>query len=55
MDLDTGACTSIISEAKYHNNFSHIKLKPYFKHLFTVSGESLQVQGQIEVDVEYKE
>lgn len=43
MDLDTGACTSIISEAKYHNNFNHIKLR------------SLQVQGQIEVDVEYKE
>lgn len=54
MDLDTGACTTAISEAKYFEYFSHIQLKIFSKTLFSVSGENLQILGKILVDVEYQ-
>lgn len=52
MDVDSGACSSVISKAKYQQHFSHLNIQPYSKTLFSVSGESLKILGYIQVKVE---
>ena len=56
MELDTGAATSLISEATYHKLFPDIYLhrsSPVF--LKTYTGQELVVVGEAEVDVKYEQ
>jgi transposase InsO family protein len=53
MMLDTGAACSIISENTYTKLFSHIPYEECNLRLRTYSGESLDVLGQVRVNVKY--
>ena len=54
MEVDTGTAITIISEAKYKENFSATKLRESSTLLKTYSGERLKVMGETEVKVEYE-
>jgi len=57
MELDTGAgkCISIISEETYQRLFKEIPLMPSTAKLHAYTGDPIQVCGQFNVDVKYKQ
>lgn len=54
MELDTGACHSLISFTEYKSKFSYLKLQPELNTLITFTGQKLDVQGKISVRVEFQ-
>ncbi len=53
MEVDTGACTSVISYVLYLRNFSHKPLINVSKHLQVITGKKINVAGKIEVQVRW--
>ena len=51
MEVDTGACVSIISKGEYLSKFHKIKLVDFSNSLKTVSGQSLEAIGKIQLRV----
>lgn len=54
MEVDTGACSSIISKDEYNSKFSHIKIQKCTQNFSTVTGQSIQIVGKIDVTVEFE-
>ncbi|XP_055915366.1 uncharacterized protein K02A2.6-like [Eupeodes corollae] len=52
MEVDTGACSSLIGLGEYNNLFSKIKLEPCIVDLCSVTGQKLTCKGKIKVQVE---
>ncbi|KAL4703570.1 hypothetical protein ACJJTC_001590 [Scirpophaga incertulas] len=52
MQVDTGACKSVIHKKDYKKYFSRYELKKYDYKLKSVSGEVLKVLGSIKIVVE---
>lgn len=55
MQLDTGACVSLISEIIYKRSLTHLPLSPCKIPLSTFSGESIPVLGRVLVNVKYEQ
>ena len=55
MELDTGAAYSIISEDSWKSLFPNAKLEDIDLPLATYTGESLNVLGQMSVQVQYED
>ena len=54
MEVDTGACVSVIPEKFYKTHLKHIPLKQPRKILKDYNGQLLDLLGEIDVDVKYK-
>lgn len=54
MEVDTGACSSVISLVKYRNSFSYIRLNQVNESFSTVTGQIIKVVGKITVDVVFR-
>ncbi|XP_030286082.1 uncharacterized protein K02A2.6-like [Sparus aurata] len=55
MQLDTGACVSLVSEIIYERSLAHLPLCPGKIPLSTFSGEPIPVLGKVMVNVKYKQ
>lgn len=51
MEIDSGAVLSLISNKIYHEHFQHFKLESCTYNLVTVTGDPIDVSGQISVAV----
>ncbi|XP_055910439.1 uncharacterized protein K02A2.6-like [Eupeodes corollae] len=51
MEVDSGACLSILSERMYLKLFKNCRLKPFDKTLNVITGENVVVVGAVEVAV----
>ncbi|CAJ1066281.1 uncharacterized protein K02A2.6-like [Xyrichtys novacula] len=55
MQLDTGACVSLVSEITYKTSLAYLPLSPCKIPLSTFSGERIPVLGKVDVNVEYEQ
>lgn len=53
MELDTGACSSVISEDEYLKKFSNVKLEIMSNRLSSVTGQIIEALGKINVRVSF--
>lgn len=51
MNVDTGACVTIMCKDEYISKFNKFKLTPIHKKMFTVSGQNLHTLGQVQLRV----
>jgi Zinc knuckle len=55
MEWDTGSCVTLISLDTYRKFFSRITMQKVSVPLAVITGEEIQIQGQIEVEVNFEE
>ena len=55
LEIDTGATVTVIPTSTYQKNLKHIQLRPSRTRLHAYNGQPLNVQGEAEVTVGYKE
>ena len=55
MELDTGACISLVSQTTFSRLFPDKQLQPLTAHLSTYSGEEIVTVGETDVSVSYKD
>lgn len=55
MELDTGACISLVSQTTFSRLFPDKQLQPSTAHLSTYSGEEIVTVGEPDVSVSYKD
>ena len=53
MEVDKGAAVSIISKTIYQKLFSEVPIKPAFLCLRTYTGEPIDVEGEIAIQVKH--
>lgn len=51
MEIDSRACTSVISEEIYNKMFSHVLLKNVLTKFVSVTGENLEIVGKLVLNV----
>lgn len=53
MEIDCGAAYSVISQETYLKYFAEKKLEPVVRRLSVITGESIEVLGEMEVEVKF--
>lgn len=53
MEVDTGACVSVMSKGEFNSKFKNCKLLDFTNSLITVSGQSLRAIGKAQLRVKF--